>query len=405
MDWLAERKYPMWAIAGFVILSVFGVTLRLLFVSPVPALNYSFLLHAHSHFAFAGWIFLALAILIIATLRPQSVSKPLNRTLILTLISAFGMLISFSFQGYKAISISFSTLFIVANFWFSYLIFRSRDLQSTFNGPARRLLKASLIFLCLSSAGPFALGPLMVTGHKDSPLYHNAIYFYLHFQMNGWMLMAALSLLLNRFTISEKSAEQLRRWLNAFIWSTVPLYLIFTLWSSSSDWVRSIALLAALLNLLSWIRILIFIGQWSARIPFLLRIAILALSIKILFQSLACIPSIGDWVFSQRNLIIGYIHLLTLGAITPLILNSSSERQYLQGRQLQNLHIAFVITVVLYLILLFIQPLLSLFQILIPGYQIVLLVFSVIFLILGCIYLRMIPSKRSRISSFANTTI
>jgi len=64
MEWLKKTNYPRWAMLNFVILIVFGILLRYMQLYDLPFLNYQFILHAHSHFAFAGWMFFAIALLL-----------------------------------------------------------------------------------------------------------------------------------------------------------------------------------------------------------------------------------------------------------------------------------------------------------------------------------------------------
>jgi len=90
----------------------------------------------------------------------------------------------------------------------------------------------------------------------------------------------------------------------------------------------------------------------------------------------------------NRNLIIGYIHLLTLGIIVPLIIDQFIKKGFLKsGRLLNAVNVFYILLVIVYLSLLFIQPLLSLFLITIPQYQFLLFVLSLLFLPFGLMLL------------------
>ncbi len=399
VSWIVRKDFHFWAMLCFVVLSLLGVVLRLVHVFSLPALNYLFLLHAHSHFAFAGWMFLAITILMTAFSEDKKEQKRFGRIFILTLISAFGMLFSFSVQGYKPVSISFSTLFIIVTYLFSWHFLQSKQLKQNFNIYSLPLLKAALAFLCLSSLGPLALGPLMVLGYKGTVLYQNSIYFYLHFQLNGWMLLATLGLLANTCLEELKDGSgNLRRQLKLFAWSTIPAYLIFTLWSRPALPVYLLSFLATGLNLGSWIAIVI--RSKKLRISFLARIAVTALSLKLIFQVLICVPVIGNWVFGERNLIVGYIHLLTLAVIMPLILDLFFKYKFFKpGTAIIVVNRIFVLSVATYLFLLFIQPLLLLFKIQIPYYQHLLLVISGILALIGVKYLMRMQRRDASIES------
>jgi hypothetical protein len=388
MDWIRKHKYPQWAIANFIILTLFGILLRYMQLYPLPSANYMFILHAHSHFAFAGWMFFAIVVLLAQTLSVNQYYKAYQYVLILTLISAYGMLISFSFQGYKPASIAFSTLFIVATYRFTYLVFKRCNISASVNEVASKLITGALIFLCLSSIGPFSLAPLVAAGFRNTPLYQNAIYFYLHFQMNGFMLLGSLGLFASTYFTNTRLSANNKTWLNLFIYSTIPLYFIFTLWDKPSDAIWILAAMGSCINLLSWTKLCINFRKEVHQLSFLAKAALLAITLKIVFQVITCVPIIGEWTFSNRNLIIGYIHLLTLGSVTPLILDQFAKRGFLGDiKKLKILNLVFMICVVIYLILLFLQPLLSLFLIIIPQYQLCLFACCILFLFIGIVYL------------------
>lgn len=379
-----ERRLVWWAFAGFVILSLWGVLLRLMQVIPIDSLNYSFILHAHSHFAFSGWIFLSLALLITKTISPQNL-KSYNLFFVLTLVCSFGMLVSFSVQGYKAASIIFSTLFIFLGYHFSYKVLRCNKFRHLALFP-KLLIKASLIYSCISAAGPFALSVIIATGNKGTPIYHNAIYFYLHFQMNGWMLLCSLGLLANGLKrISISVADEM--WLRIFIYSIIPLYLLFVLWTASGLLIHVVAFISAAIHLYSWLKILpVLLSGFKSSI--LVKTALLAITIRAFLQIFVCFPEVGSWVFSNRNLIIGYVHLLVLGAVMPIILQQFISAHLIKlNAVLKVVNVLFVIWTVVYLISLFVPPILGLFQIIVRQLQMVLLVVAIGFVSLGILYL------------------
>ncbi len=361
---------------------------------PLPSLSYLNILHAHSHFAFSGWIFMALALLITRELAQQG-SLQFNWILLLVLISSFGMLISFSLQGYKAVSIIFSTLFLFLTYWFGFLAYRRWDV-SIGGKISCILMRAGIWFLVISSLGPYALGILKASGNKGI-IYQNSIYFYLHFQMNGWMFFCSLALIANIFLSTTGSDYKgVAPWLFVFIISTVPLFLIFTLWSKPPAWVFLVAFIAALMNAISWFAILLKLRNLGRGFPLLIKMALLAVSIKVLFQLLVCVPQIGEWTFSNRNLIIGYVHLITLGCVSPVIISQFTIG--LNSRSVNYAHWFYISITIAYLFLLFIQPVLSSFGFIFPHYQYCLLAASLLFCLWGLIYYKTIFKTQSSIS-------
>ena len=387
MKWQQNPNYPRWAIINFIVLSIFGVLLRYLQLYNLPLIDYQFILHAHSHFAVSGWMFFSIALLIASLYTGEGITSDFKYVLFLTLVCAYSMLASFSWQGYKLASISFSTLFVFVTFRFTYLVFKGDVLKRHVNVMAYSLISGSLIFLCLSSLGPFALGPLAALGLKNTPYYQDAVYFYLHFQMNGFMLLAALGLLASTLPV-EHLPGNAGRWLNLFIYSTIPLYFIFTLWGKPGTGLWSFACIGSGINLLSWLALCFTFRQIWGGFSFLEKAALFALTIKCIFQVSICIPAVGVWTFLNHNLIIGYIHLLTLGIIMPLLISQFIRKGFIRSCKLIVFgNILYVILTMIYLSLLFIEPLLALFSVPILHYQFLLFLLCLLFLPVGIVLL------------------
>lgn len=378
---MKKLSYEAWAFINFTVLALFGVLLRYMMSFPSGGLSYLNILHAHSHFAFAGWSFLGLAVLIVRHLY-QDEPAVFKWIFLATLVCAFGMLLSFSVQGYKAVSILFSTLFLVVSCWFAALIYRrsSSDIKKTIAG---KLLKAGAVCIFISSLGPLALAVLKASGHSGV-FYQNAIYFYLHFQLNGWMQLAVLALLAIRYLKDDAADKRTTLWTNLFILSSFPLFFIFPLWVKPPSWVIYTASLAAILNAWSWFMILGRVWHKTRQIPALVEMALLAISVKVIFQILICYPPIGEWTFLNRNLIIGYVHLITLGCVTPMLISQFDESRKREGAK--TLDRLYELSTISYLVLLFTQPLLTLLGVTIPHFQIYLLAISVLFSLLGFAY-------------------
>jgi hypothetical protein len=387
MDWIRRLNYPRWAIINFIVLTLLGLVLRYIQLYGLSHVDYQFILHAHSHFAFAGWMFFAIALLISHIINGPKYTRSYLGVFALTIISAYGMLVSFSLQGYRPVSIIFSTLFVCVTFRFTYLVFRGKALKNAVNPVAYQLIRAALIFLCLSALGPFTLGPLTALGLKNTPYYQDAIYFYLHFQLNGFMFLGALGLAAASYLTIPLAAKS-TKWLNLFIYSAIPLYSIFTLWDNPNGYTRILAGLGAGLNLLGWVMLLLHLRKQVTTLPLLVKAAIIAATLKVIFQALICIPSVGSWTFLNRNLIIGYIHLLTLGIIMPLIIDQFIKHGFLKDtRPLNIVGRCYIILVIAYLALLFLQPLLALFSVTLPQYQLLLFILSLLFLPVGLMLL------------------
>src|SRR5215472_7475975 len=110
----------------------------------------------------------------------------------LSQVSSFGMLASFTWEGYAAISILFSSVSILFSYWFAFQYWR--DLRGVaIPRPVIVCIRLALLFLVLSSSGPYLLAYSMSHGVGDRAFYFNSIYLFLHFQYNGWFSFAVLA--------------------------------------------------------------------------------------------------------------------------------------------------------------------------------------------------------------------
>src|SRR5688572_29855994 len=90
--------------------TLLGVFLRWQFISATPGVNYSFVLHGHSHIMFLGWIFNALYVGICYNHIAAEETKFFRILFIALQVLVVGMLIAFPLQGYGFYSILLSTL-------------------------------------------------------------------------------------------------------------------------------------------------------------------------------------------------------------------------------------------------------------------------------------------------------
>lgn len=379
-----------WLFFNFIVMAFAGVILRYMHVFPIDKFNYQYIMHGHSHFAFSGWMFLAVVFLAIKELIKEEYSKLFKRILISTFICSYGMLISFSLSGYKFLSILFSTLFVFISYGFAICIYKKKILEKFENPIAVVFFKAAIWFLVISSIGPFLLGYLRATEFNNRFVLQNCIYFYLHFQMNGWLQLIVLALFFNRFISSDVYLHpRIKHWAYVFVISVIPVFMIFTLWSKPNNWFYAIAFIGALLHMLSWFMILNEIKNKLKSLSLLAKIALLAVSLKVVFQIFVCVPLIGDWVFFNRNLIIGYVHLIMLGAVTPMILDLLTQSSVIKStKQQKNTNIFYVFVTCFYLLILFIQPFLLLFNIIMPYVENILLINAILLMFAGICYFR-----------------
>ena len=317
------------ALFNLLLVSAIGVILRYKIAFSLPFIDQKHLLHGHSHFAFSGWITHALMVLLLAYLGSQkgeSVYKKYRWILNANLVTAYGMLISFPIQGYGLYSIIFSTLSIFVSYAFAIVYWK--DLNSLQEKKVGHWwMKASLLFNAISSAGAFGLAYMMATKNVHQNWYLAAVYFFLHFQYNGWFLFACIGLATEKY-LPGTPTYILKKIFWLFAVACVPAYFLSALWLPIPLWVYVMVVIAAFSQLAGWIMIL---QQVKIQLPFIkvaantlsrwiLLLSTIALTIKLLLQLGSTIPSLSNIAFGFRPIVIGYLHLILLGVITLFLL-------------------------------------------------------------------------------------
>ncbi len=324
----ALQQYTKTAIFNLFLVAFIGVILRYKIAFALAFINQKNLLHGHYHFAFSGWITHTVMLLFINYLAKEggdNIIKKYKWLLIANLGTAYGMLISFTLQGYTILSISFSTISIFISYFFAITF--SKDLNNLQKKCVSHLwMKASLLFSVISSLGAFALAFMMITKTFNQNWYLASVYFFLHFQYNGWFFFACMGLAINKFLPYVTQKMKLIFWL--FASACLPAYILSALWLPIPTWSYSIVIFAALSQLIGW---LLLLQQIKKNIQFiknstsyeslqLIMLAAVALTIKLLLQLGSTIPSLSKLAFGFRPIVIGYLHLILLGVITFFLL-------------------------------------------------------------------------------------
>ncbi|MBS1522122.1 MAG: hypothetical protein JST50_14055 [Bacteroidetes bacterium] len=325
-----KNRWLKISLANLAIVAFLGTVLRSKILFSMPWVDFKNLLHAHSHFAFGGWITLCLFTLMIYEILPARLSSKGKYTILLSgiFLSGAGMLFSFPFQGYGLYSIAFSTLFILFTYAFSLVFIK--DLRQTKPGRAVRVLSiAALIFADLSSVGPFTLAYMMATHHVNLLLYKDSIYTYLHFQYNGFFTLAVFAIFFNQFY--NKLVRSVQKKVDRFSFllsaAVLPTLFLSYLWHFPNGYIRGIAVSGCVLLavvLYHFIRLIFSLKDKLRGLePFpkaIGALAMVAFCIKTAVQIGIVIPSVGNEVFGDRPIIIGYLHLVMLGFVSLYLL-------------------------------------------------------------------------------------
>lgn len=338
------QKWSLIAIINFTVLAAVGVLLRYKILFPLPFFDQKHLLHAHSHFAFAGWVSLVLFIGIFHLIQPtEKQKKQLNMILHLQLWSSYGMLLSFPFMGYAAPSIAFSTISILVSFVFAFVVFKmisnSRHLTNE-----KKWLYAAFCWNILSSLGTFTLAYLMMQKSIQQDFYFGAIYFYLHFQYNGWFLFAVAFLFIASIKqwLTPALQQQVNRGFILLMITAVPSLFLSMMWMRLPRWMLLAADAAALIQLVAagfLIKIILQIRkqlQLPTQVKWLWLIAAAAFILKITLQAFSAIPELNTYAFGIRAIVIAFLHLVLLLFVSFFLLGFLIQHQLITVEKKQS---------------------------------------------------------------------
>jgi hypothetical protein len=324
------QKWLSVALFNLLLVAVLGGLMRYKIAFSFPIVNQKFLLHAHSHFAFTGWVTQALMVLLVNYLVDKTQTNQFARyrwLLWANLITAYGMLATFPFEGYALGSIIFSTASIFISYAFAIQYWRDLN-KIAEHHTSHSFFRAAIFFNALSSIGAFSLAYMMATKSVQQNSYLASVYFFLHFQYNGWFLFSCMGLLayrLNKYGIPE---NKLKPAYYLFAGSCIPAYFLSAMWIAMPEWVYVLVALSGLAQLAGWF---IFIRLIRQVIPvlktrsnlFSYRFFILcgiAYSLKLLLQASTAIPSLSELAYGFRPIVIGYLHLVLLGVVSMFII-------------------------------------------------------------------------------------
>lgn len=314
----------------FLLTALSGLWMRFnLFSNSTTLLPYENILHGHSHIAILGWTFFAVFIIFVALMNKQR-SKFVSWLTILLFLVTFIMFIAFLMQGYALYSIIFSVLHIFLEYAVAYFIFSQVRKNKQIPKSSRNFLYGAVVMLLISSIGPFALGGIASQGLRDSPIFEMAIYFYLHFQYNGWlflMLIGMLLLILHRRKVNYSEKMMTYSFWIYFL-ALFPAYLLSILWYGFGTLGIIFAAIGALGQLTGVILFILTIVKANkqlqraiSQIVYLHICGVLVLlGLKSLMELGLLHSTFGELIYDTRSVVIAYLHLTLLGFISIFIL-------------------------------------------------------------------------------------
>ncbi len=318
------------SILSLCIVAFLGFILRSKILFSLPWINYLYLLDVHSHFAFEGWVTLALLFLFVQELLPEPFSKRSVYQWLFggIVLSSFGILLTMPFNNKSFLAGFFSVLFILITYVFGWVFLK--DVQKTrINKTVRLLSVSAIVSLILSSIGPITLAWLHAIKSFNASLYRDALYVYLHLQYNGFFTLAVFALLFHKLypKISKRTQENFY-WFSVLICiSILPSLFLSFLWQDPNNFFRVIAITGSILIFVSatWfifsaLPVLRLSKLVVPAVRYILFLSTAAFVLKMLLQSFTIFPLVGNAVFGDRPVIIGFLHLVFLGFVSPFIL-------------------------------------------------------------------------------------
>lgn len=310
-----------WAFGFFFLAACLGLVMRSFHVIEIPYFEYRNILHTHSHLALLGWGHLMIVGgMVFGLVKEKDQIRDYRLLFLGTVIALLGMLFSFPFQGYGAVSISFSTLHMLLSYGFAFKLLKViRSVETT---PATRLIRLAIWFMVISTIGLWALGPIAATLGRMHELYFLTIQWFLHFQLNGWFVLGVLGLILLYF---EGKGIQIkwpayREWVLSV--SVVMTFLLAVTWAEPQPIFFQLNGVAVIIQLIAYFWILkpVF-SLVKTALPIdlarlLMLLALISLVVKAMLQGLLVFPSLAVISYSIRIYVIGFLHLVLLGALT-----------------------------------------------------------------------------------------
>ncbi|WP_281323374.1 hypothetical protein [Flavobacterium aestivum] len=312
------------------IVAFLGVLMRYKIGFDFPYLEQKKLQHSHYNFAFSGWISHTLIILMIHYLQTKingfNGSK-YKAIIIAYLVCSYGLLVSYIIPKLDLLSIIFTTLSVLVSYTFCYQFIK--DLKQLNNDYlAKKWFCAALLFNVLSSLGSFYLAYMMISKNIVQDVYLSSVYFYLHFQYNGWFFFACMGLFYGFLNLKKSEHPFFGTFFTLFAIACIPAYFLSTLWLKLPLWLYGVTVLAAFIQVVVWFKFISvltktrkgFLKDYALVLRYILIFVGLALIIKLALQLGSTLPTVSQLAFGFRPIVIAYLHLVLLAVISLFLL-------------------------------------------------------------------------------------
>jgi hypothetical protein len=360
------------SILNLCIVALLGVLMRSKMIFDMPWIDYNRLVDTHGHFAFSGWVTLALITLMIYELPGNLYQKKIYGYLLWAIVlCSWITLVTGPFEHLKFIADAISMLYIVVTYVLAWVFIR--DILKSYAGRAVKLLSVSaMLSLVLSSGGALMLAYLFSVKSLNAVLYRDALFGYLHLNYNGFFTLAVFALIFNK--VVPHASAKANKSIFIFSWllclSVLPSMFLTFLWHKVSLGLRIVPGIGSALLILTFVWFIICCAELvkefklvKPSIRFVVVLALAAFAIKISMQSLTFFDTINVLVFGNRPMIMGFLHLVFLGFVTLFLIAYFVQKGILVSKSVltEIAVIVFTIAVLINETLLMLQGLGSMF--------------------------------------------
>ncbi len=367
------QTWARWCLLNLLLVAAAGVIIRSKIIFPLGFIHQKNFLHGHSHFAFSGWVSAALMLAMIAIVNPTGPGRRMAQLFRMQMIASYGMLITFPLMGYTLPSIFFSTATIVLSFLFCFLIWKPLSILPR---EVSVWFRTALLCNLLSSLGTFVLAYLMVMGSHSQEMTIGSLYFFLHFQYNGWFFFGCAGLFFyllydaDVFMVPEVGHDHLEI-TGHLCYPCIFSFGVVDEVAGLDVWARHFCgHNAASSNFCICKRTCIegkILPGLKPMARYCLLLSLIAVSIKFILQALSCIPALSIYAFGYRSLVIAFLHLVLLGFVSLFMLGYFVQSELLPGsRGMKKGVIVFTTGIILNEAVLMIQGLSAIGYIAIP---------------------------------------
>jgi hypothetical protein len=323
----------LWAqvsIFNLCVVALLGFILRSKMVFDLPEINFLSLLDAHFHFAFGAWITLALMLLLVHELLPDPINnRPIYRWIFGGLVfTSFVILLSTVFSSDRYLTTFFSSLFILITWLFSG-VFLTHLSRAGVNKTVRLLSISAIGSLVVSSAGPIILIYLHEIKSTKPFFFRDAQYLYLHFQYNGFFTLAIFALVFYKLYPKISISLQQRFYYYSVLLcvSILPSLFLSFLWQDPNVLFKIIAMAGSILIFISTIWFIVLASPLlkmskllEAGVRYIMLLSLSSFVLKMILIGLTIFTPVGNAVFGDRPIIIGFLHLVFLGFVSSFVL-------------------------------------------------------------------------------------